>query len=212
MSTGSTQILVSSTLFNQGSHGSWEKWWVWGLGQGVHGMAWDTLQWGKRAGEAPRLSLAVGFAGDLASEEHSVEREAGRREWRSLVTTTLTRWSGSTTSVTSHVHGLGMHLISWDGHMAIFPETMRKTWNKPKLRDSLQNIWQAHPKIVKVIRNKGSLRRCHSLLREAYGDLMTKRTVASGWHPGIEKGRWGIWWDPNTVQSLVNSNVLRLVT
>lgn len=191
MSTGSTQILVSSTFFNQGSHGSWEKRRVRGLGQDVHGMAWDALQWGKRGSEAPCLSLAVGFAGDLASEEHRMEGEAGRREWRSLVTTTLTRWLESMTSVTSHVHGLGMHLILRDGHMAIFPETMRKTWNKPKLRDSLQNIWQAHPKIVKVIRNKGSLRRCHPLLREAYRDVTTECTVAPGWNSGIEKGHWG---------------------
>lgn len=127
MSTYSTQILVSSTFFNQGSHGSWEKWRGRGLGQDVHEMAWDTLQWGDRGDEASRLSLAVGFAGDLASEEHSMEREAGRRAWRSLVTTTLTRWPGSMTSVTSHVHGLGMHLISCDGNVAIFPETMRKT-------------------------------------------------------------------------------------
>lgn len=79
MSTCSIQILDSSTFFNQGSHGSWKKQQGQGLGQDVHEMAWDTLQWGNRRGEDPHLSLAVGLAGYLASEEHNMEREAGRR-------------------------------------------------------------------------------------------------------------------------------------
>lgn len=56
---------------------------------------------------------------------------------------------------------------------------MRRTPGKPKLRESLQNTGQILLKIVKVIKNKKSLKKHHSL--EKHKEIMMVKRYVVSW-------------------------------
>ena len=74
---------------------------------------------------------------------------------------------------------------------------MRKTSDEFQERDILQNTWPVLLKTVKVIKNKGSLRKCHSQ-EEPKETWQSNAMWCAGWIPKTEKGHEvktkGIYW------------------
>ena len=125
--------------------------------------------------------------------QHAKEEERVALQRRNLANTTSARWSRLTPKLVNHVDTLYLWYLWWEWHLPLClpPKIALPQSNHEKKNQTSPTFCkipdQYSSPTAKVIKNKQSLRNCHS--QEETKEIWWLNVMwYPGWNPGTEKG------------------------